>query len=114
MGRRPLPQPEVLRLGSEIRQRRTSMGITVAALARRAQLTPNYVSDIENGRRHRNPSLVTLLALAKALDTEVADLFGPHTREQSPEVREAAALVDGLSEDMQPAVLALLRALTQP
>lgn len=90
------------------------MGMTVAALARRAQLTPNYVSDIENGRRHRNPSLVTLLALAKALDAEVADLFGPHTRELGPQVREAAALVDALPEEMQPAVLALLRALGQP
>ncbi|HLT91490.1 MAG TPA: helix-turn-helix transcriptional regulator [Woeseiaceae bacterium] len=52
--------------GELVRKRRLSAGISQEALAAAAECHPTYISLLENGRR--NPSLDTMIRLARALD----------------------------------------------
>lgn len=96
-----------LDLGREVRRRRQALGLTLEQLAERSGLTPNYIGTVEHGRR--DPSLSTILALAKGLETSPADLFG-----RGPELTaaavEVAQLFDAAPADVQGAVTVLLRA----
>jgi transcriptional regulator with XRE-family HTH domain len=114
MGRRPLPHPEAIRLGKELRRRRALLGMTAAELAYRAGITANYLGDIETGRRRRNPSLVTMLSLARALGVELPDLLGSQAKTLGPASLEAARLLNALPEVTQIAVIRLLRAISPP
>ena len=78
----------LVRFGQRVRQRRQRLGMRITILARRASLTPNYVSSVELGRR--NPSLLALLAIAKGLDMHAGDLLGG-TSKLSPAGIEAGA-----------------------
>jgi transcriptional regulator with XRE-family HTH domain len=65
-----------------------ALGITQAALARRARLTTSVVSDYARGRR--NPTLKSITALARALDrTPWEFLRGPMPGEGLPTEHEA-------------------------
>jgi transcriptional regulator with XRE-family HTH domain len=88
--------------------------MTAADLADRAGITANYLGDIETGRRRRNPSLMTLLALASALGVDLPDLLGAYAKSLGPASLEAARLLDALPKATQIAVIRLLRAITQP
>jgi transcriptional regulator with XRE-family HTH domain len=59
--------------GAELRRRRESLGMTLEELAARAGLTPNYVGTIEMGKR--DPSLSTIVELAKGLDISPGEFF---------------------------------------
>lgn len=52
--------------GQIVRRRRTQAGMSQETLAAEAACHPTYVSLVERGKR--NPSLATMLRLAKALD----------------------------------------------
>lgn len=99
-----------MEFGQEIRRRRLALGMTLEQLAESSHLTPNYIGTIENGRR--DPSLSTVLALAKGLRTSVAELFGG-IQELSPPATEAGLLFDGSNSDVQDAVLLLLRSVAR-
>ena len=60
------------RLGNNVRDRRLQLGMTQRELAEVSGYTEPNFSHLENGRR--NPRMTTMLALAKALKTTVADL----------------------------------------
>ena len=62
-----------LAIGRQVRAFRTRQGMTVADLARRADLSIGMLSKVENG--HTSPSLATLNALAHALNVPVTSLF---------------------------------------
>jgi transcriptional regulator with XRE-family HTH domain len=81
--------------------------MTIEELAERSGLTPNYLGTVEIG--HRDPSLSTVLALAKGLSIAPAELFGTVAK-LSSEAVEAARLFDGATAEVQDAVLRLLRA----
>lgn len=59
-------------LGEIIRHARTSLDMTLRELARRLDVTPSYVSDIENDRRV--PSEEVLIRIAAVLDLDANDL----------------------------------------
>ena len=100
----------VVKFGQEIRRRRKALGMTIEELAEKSGLTPNYLGTVEIG--HRDPSLSTVLALAKGLSVAPAELFGGTVNgKQSLEAMEAARLFEGIAADAQDAVLRLLRAL---
>ncbi len=65
-------------LGQFIRQERTRGGLTLAALGEKLKVTPQFVSDIETGRRH--PSIAVLERVATALGTPMATLWELDTR----------------------------------
>lgn len=95
--------------GQAIRRRRLALHLSLEALANAAGLTPNYIGLIETGRRE--PSLSTVLALAKGLGVPPAEIFSG-INDLSPPATEAGLLFDSSPEDVQGAVLALLRSVS--
>src|SRR6516164_3124105 len=68
-------QPEPLWrevLGSRLRALRAERAETLAETAERAGISPQYLSEVERGRKE--PSSEMIAALAGALDTTLADL----------------------------------------
>ena len=66
-------ETELKRLGRRIRQLRTEAGLTQETAAERADLSAKHWGDIENARS--NPTVSTLVAVAKALRVKVGELF---------------------------------------
>jgi transcriptional regulator with XRE-family HTH domain len=67
-------------LGTEIRDRRQQLGLSVRALAARADISPAYVTALETGnnpstRRPPVPSLAIVRRVAEALDLELGALI---------------------------------------
>lgn len=60
------------RLGLNVRRRREALDLTQEALAERADLDQTYISGIERGLR--NPGIINVSKLAKALEVTTADL----------------------------------------
>ena len=88
-------QPEPLWrevLGSRLRALRAERAETLAETAERAGISPQYLSEIERGRKE--PSSEMIAALAGALDTTLADLTTQVTedlhRSQSSSASRAA------------------------
>jgi transcriptional regulator with XRE-family HTH domain/quercetin dioxygenase-like cupin family protein len=81
-------------LGSRIREIRMRSGMSLRELARRIDVSPSFISQIENGKSQ--PSVVTLYALSQLLGLSVDDIFeGSSTVEAhgeaaplSPELRD--------------------------
>lgn len=96
--------------GKEVRRRREALGLTLEQLAERAGLTPNYIGGVEAGRR--DPSLSTILSLAKGLEVPAGELLGG-VYDLEPAAIEAAQLFQAAPDDVQDAILRLLRAVTR-
>jgi transcriptional regulator with XRE-family HTH domain len=64
--------PVLSAFGLNVRKRRDARQLTQEALAEKSGLHPTYVSGIERGVR--NPSLLIVVRLAKALGASVSDL----------------------------------------
>lgn len=60
-------------VGRNIRRFRLADGLTIEELAFRAQLHPNYLGDVERGRR--NPSLINLKKIADGLKKPLTELL---------------------------------------
>lgn len=75
-------------IGENISRIRKEKGLTIRDVATMAGVTPSLISQIENDKA--NPSLATLMALAKSLNTEVISFFDrKHDTSASPVVRSA-------------------------
>jgi transcriptional regulator with XRE-family HTH domain len=83
------PQPDLLRLGLQIREAREELGLSAEALAERSGLSPRGLLYIEHGRR--NPSFLTLLAIADGLNSSVAALTQRSVRKLSTRPRDVGA-----------------------
>ena len=72
-----MPEPNAgdprLTFGATLRAARQHAGLTQEALGHRANFHPTEVNRIERGRR--NPGLLTVVKLAKALEIPVSDLL---------------------------------------
>ena len=69
------PEPESLwreALGRQLRTERAARGDRIADVARRAGVSPQYLSEVERGRK--DPSSEILSALAGAVDLTVREL----------------------------------------
>ncbi|MBQ6921398.1 MAG: helix-turn-helix transcriptional regulator [Bacilli bacterium] len=60
-------------LGMRIRYLRKQKGLSQLDLSLEAEVNKNYISDLERGRR--NPSILLLEKICKALDIDLATLF---------------------------------------
>ncbi len=63
----------VTQLGPRLRDFRLRSGLTVRELARQVNVSPSFVSQIENGKSQ--PSVSTLYAFSQSLNVSVDDLF---------------------------------------
>ncbi len=59
--------------GKNLKTQREAKSLTQEKLAEKAELDATYISGIERGVR--NPSLLSIIRIAKALGTEAASLF---------------------------------------
>lgn len=62
-------------MGANLQRLRREKGFSQEELAHAANVHQTYVSDLEHGKR--NPSIVILDRLAKALDADLVDLCAP-------------------------------------
>jgi len=60
-------------IGRNIRRFRLEDGLTIEELAFRAQLHPNYLGDVERGKR--NPAIINLKKIADGLKRQLTELF---------------------------------------
>ena len=97
----------LMNFGREVRRRRKAAKLTLESLAERSGLTPNYVGSVETGRS--DPSLTTVLKLAKGLRAPAGEIVGG-VHGLSSKALEAARLFDEAQPDVQDAVTQLLRA----
>jgi transcriptional regulator with XRE-family HTH domain len=65
--------------GRRLRELRQARDLTQEALAEAADLSGNYISDLELGLKV--PSLTIIVRLSQALDVAAADLLTPFSRE---------------------------------
>ena len=73
MGGMDSTRPRALRaFGLNVRKRREAAGLTQEQAGEKADLDPTYISGIE--RAVRNPSLLSICRLAKALGISVSEL----------------------------------------
>ena len=72
-------------IGQRIKRFREAQGISLAELARKADISKGYLHSLEN-QAPANPTLDTLKRVADALDLTIADLIGaPKVRAIFPE-----------------------------
>ena len=76
-------------LGSRLRALRTDRDETLAQTAERAGISPQYLSEVERGRKE--PSSEMIAALAGALDVTVAELMAG----AAEDLRRAAIVLSG-------------------
>ena len=62
----------LMSFGKNVRRLRDASGLTQQGVAKKADLDPTYISGIERGVR--NPSLLSITRLAKALRVSVSEL----------------------------------------
>lgn len=68
-------KPFAKSIGTLIRARRRELGLTLQELATRAALSAAFISQVERG--NATPSIVSLLNLAKGLETEIGYFVEP-------------------------------------
>ena len=72
-------------LGERLRQIRLEAGLTLRELARQANVSPSFISQIENGKSQ--PSVATLYSFSQLLNVSVDELF----EAKDPAARPAVA-----------------------
>ena len=63
----------LLKFGNKLREIRLDLKLSQNALAEKSGLHPNYIGMVERGER--NPSLINIDKLAKALNIELFELI---------------------------------------
>jgi transcriptional regulator with XRE-family HTH domain len=71
-----------IKVGEIIRAKREEHNIPLVSLARELNISPGYLSQIENGMK-KNPNLDILLKLTKRLDIDLAMLLGVESNEEN-------------------------------
>ena len=65
-------EPLLKAVGKIVQEKRIALGISQEELAKRSKLHRTYISDVERGSR--SVSLITIVKLAEALDTDASSL----------------------------------------
>lgn len=93
-----LPLDEAIRtLGTRLRARRQSMGLTLDQLAERSGMSKSYLCEIEGGK-NKNPTIRTALLLCRALGWTLSECIGlyEHASLLHPEAMRIAGEIDML------------------
>jgi len=94
-----------LALADQIRRRRQEQGLSLAELARRAEVSRAYLHQLENGTAESNPSAKMLYRIAFALGTSVGELMEKQLASSGEELTDVPdalrefALAEGLGDD---------------
>lgn len=68
-----MDQQNIINLGARVRQLRNDLGLSIRQLAEESDVSPGYISQIENGKT--NPSVTTLYAIADVLQVSIQAFF---------------------------------------
>lgn len=71
-----------IKVGEIIRAKREEKKIGLVELARRIEVSPGYLSQLEHGRK-RNPKMEIVMKLMQELDVDLSMLLGMDTNEES-------------------------------
>lgn len=93
--------------GREVRRRRKSLGLTLEQLAENAGLSSHFLSTVETEKR--DPSLTTILKVAKGLGVAPGELLGQIKGVSAAGV-EIARQYDAAPSEIQEGVSLILRA----
>lgn len=110
-GSKPPLDPTLVPLWQKVRARRRELRLTIHDVSERSRLTSSYISHVECG--YRDPSLSTLDALSTVLEISLSELLGP-PEPLSPAAKEAGRLFEGTADELKPALLEIMAALTKP
>lgn len=97
-------------LGARVRARREARGWSQAHLAEVVDLTPTYLGTLERGEAL--PTVQTLVALAKALGAQPAELLGD-VQHKDRSLDEVIAVAVTVPASARPLVLALVRSVAE-
>lgn len=106
---RAVAEPLAKQIGAAVRRCRERAEISQEALAERVDVSTQFVSMIENGRRL--PSLRALDRLAQALGIAIAELVGAPPSQPSAEEAEIVRALRALDARDRATALALIRSL---
>lgn len=68
-----MTKKELIIFGKQLKKLRVSAKLSQEKLAEKADLHRNYIGDVERGER--NPTLLTLMKISKALGISLSDLL---------------------------------------
>jgi len=93
-----------IKVGEIIRAKREEENITLSDLAKELDISPGYLSQIENGVK-KNPNLEILLKIINRLDIDLSMLLGIESREENYLVKIPSLLKLTLAKDRYNKVL---------
>lgn len=99
-----------VRLGADIRRRRSEQGLTIELLAMRADISTQHLRRIEKGLA--DVGLPVLTRIAAALGVSIGVLFGGVPK-LSPKALACGRIFDAVDEGLREAVLVFLRAVVR-
>jgi transcriptional regulator with XRE-family HTH domain len=94
-------------IGPRIKERREEAGLSLSALAQKADVSKGYLWSLEKGKTEARPSGDTLYRIAAALGTTMSDLLGravlaeQEPPEVPPSLRRFASKEDLRDQDVQ-------------
>lgn len=94
----------MIKVGEIIRAKREEENITLSDLAKELDISPGYLSQIENGVK-KNPNLEILLKIINRLDIDLSMLLGIESREENYLVKIPSLLKLTLAKDRYNKVL---------
>jgi transcriptional regulator with XRE-family HTH domain len=103
-----------MNVGEMIRTFRQKRGLSQGDLEKRSGLMRCYISRVENG--HTVPSLETLTRIARALETELSDMFQEdrtHDPQEADFLRELRAHLPSLTPRHREHILEMVRKMVE-
>ena len=89
------------KVGNKIREHRQRLGISIETLALSAEITPNFLGDVERGKK--KPSLDTLESLLNALNLSFEEFFSYEAeytpRKERSKSEKIVADISGFSDE---------------
>ncbi len=93
-----------IKVGEIIKARREELKISLVDFAKRAGISPGYLSQLENGRK-TNPNLELMLRIANELDLDIDELLGIEQQNETPALRVPSLLRLVIAKDRNMKVL---------
>lgn len=93
-----------IKVGEIIKARREELKISLVDFAKKAEISPGYLSQLENGRK-TNPNLELILRIANELDLDIDELLGIEQENEAPAVRVPSLLRLVIAKDRNMKVL---------
>jgi transcriptional regulator with XRE-family HTH domain len=98
----PLPRlklgEDMNTFGSRLTQRREAVGLSLAALARKAEISKTYLWELEHDNSRGIPSALVLHHLAVALSTTMDQLWSGIAPDPADALRSAAATLRAIAD----------------